>query len=687
MRTNAPEILAPAGTAESLAAAVRSGADAVYLGSKHFNARRSAQNFTGEELRHAVAYCHERGVRVYLTLNTIIFEDEIEALYAALREACEAGVDAVLVQDLAAAALVREAAPSLALHASTQMSIHNLDGAKALEALGFSRVVLAREMSRKEIAEVTAKTSLAAEVFVHGALCMSVSGQCTLSSIIGGRSGNRGLCAQPCRLPFAYGKNEYSLSLRDNSLLAHVRELQELGVASLKIEGRMKRPEYVAAAVTACRQALAGETPDYAALEAVFSRSGFTDGYYTGKLGAPMFGVRQKEDVVSAVPVLKKLAGLYKDERQAVFLNAKLSVLQNKPASLMLSDMDGNTAQVFGAAPQEALTAPTTAEKAAASLQKTGGTPYRIDGLQTEIDEGLMLPASELNALRRSALQQISAMRSTVQPHPFRPAAAPEFPPHRPSALPQLRVRVGRAQQFSEELAGEADLLILPASEWEQADKHFVAAYAKKIWIEIPRILFGNPDAVALVLQDAYAMGIRNAVVGNLGGLELAKNAGFTLHGDYSLNIANARALWEYEKLGLRDATVSFELSATRLRKMGGTTARGILAYGYLPLMALRNCPAAVAQGCASCGRSFPQLTDRLGNRFFLDCQYRVASLYNCVPLELADRMGEFPAMDFFTLYFTRESPAECVDILRRYRMRQSFAGEKTRGLYYREVL
>ena len=253
---NKLEILAPAGGFDSVIAAVRSGADAVYLGETVFSARASAHNFDEQALKEAVAYCHIHGVKVYVTLNTIVFDEEWEALRKAIIVAAEADADALIVQNLGVARLARQLAPDLALHASTQMSVHTAAGVRALYELGFKRVVLAREMSREEICEA-AKVPVELEVFVHGALCMSVSGQCYFSAMLGSRSGNRGACAQTCRLPFYIRqKGGCALSLKDNSLIPLLRDLQEIGVASAKIEGRMKRPEYVAAAVTACREQL-----------------------------------------------------------------------------------------------------------------------------------------------------------------------------------------------------------------------------------------------------------------------------------------------------------------------------------------------------------------------------------------------------------------------------------------------
>ena len=258
------EILAPCGGEDSLPAALNSGADAVYLGVTAFSARRNAKNFDLGALSDAVRLCHISGVKVYVTLNTLVFDDELTGLAAAAAGIEKSGADGVIVQDLGAAQVIHKAAPSLRLHASTQMTVTSAAGAEFARKHGFSRVVLAREMSFEEIEHVVKNVDIETEVFVHGALCVCVSGQCLMSAVYGGRSGNRGLCAQPCRLDFTYGDRHSVLSLKDLSIIEHLPELDRIGVTSAKIEGRMKRPEYVAAAVTACRNVLDGKKPDMA---------------------------------------------------------------------------------------------------------------------------------------------------------------------------------------------------------------------------------------------------------------------------------------------------------------------------------------------------------------------------------------------------------------------------------------
>ncbi|MDE6590891.1 MAG: U32 family peptidase, partial [Oscillospiraceae bacterium] len=294
------EILSPAGSPEALRAAVCAGADAVYLGFGQFNARRGARNFTQDEFAPAVSYCHLRGVKVYLTLNTLCSDRELPGAVDCAVQASKMGADAVLVQDMGLVRALRQAAPGLPLHASTQMTLHSLDGVKQAADLGITRAVLARELSRRDIAYICEHSPIEIEVFVHGALCMCYSGQCFLSSVIGGRSGNRGMCAQPCRLPYGWGNlaDGHPLSLKDMSLAGHLNELRDMGVASAKIEGRMKRPEYVYTVTKIYADALREgrePTPDeLRQLEQAFSRQGFTDGYYMGQKGPDMFGVREE---------------------------------------------------------------------------------------------------------------------------------------------------------------------------------------------------------------------------------------------------------------------------------------------------------------------------------------------------------------------------------------------------------
>ncbi len=686
------EILAPAGGRPQLEAAVRSGAQAVYLGVQGFNARQNAANFDGPGLRDAVSYCHSRDVKVYVTVNTLVTDSEMKDLAQTAGIIWESGADGVILQDLAAARVFRELYPDMPRHASTQMTVHNLAGAKALEEEGFSRVVLARELSLKEIEIIAAGTDLEIEVFVHGALCMCVSGACYLSSILGERSGNRGLCAQPCRLDFRSGDREYALSLKDLSLVPHLEELRQAGVTSLKIEGRMKRPEYVGAAVTACREALAGEYPDMDALQAVFSRSGFTDGYFTGKRNLSMFGYRRKEDVMAASPkLLKEMEGLYRKEYPGVALDFALWIRKGEPVRLEAGD-GIRTVTVEGEIPQDALNRPTDKELANRSLMKTGDTPFFVRDIQLEIEPGLMVPVSELNSLRRQALEDLMEARSRCVrvkgsdlaanlDAVLTPAAAFE-----PKGEIELRVRAETfAQALAQSLAGEVKgAIILPIKEILNHPAAF-EIWGENLIGELPPLFFPQEEPeIENILKSLKLQGLTQVQADNIGGIALGKKLGFRVHGGHGLNILNSLALEEYERLGLEDATLSFELSFPRIRQLGGSLSRGILVYGHLPLMRFRACPAQGPNGCGKCdGRPF--LKDRKDIDFPLLCSgKRFTSLLNPVPLDLGDR--DIPPVDFRTIYFTVENPGECKLIMERILRGEQTKGPRTGGLYFRDL-
>ncbi|MBQ5897642.1 MAG: U32 family peptidase, partial [Oscillospiraceae bacterium] len=479
------EILAPVGGKEQLIAAVRSGANAVYLGAKNFNARRNASNFEDFELPEIVSYCHARNVKVHVVLNTLVMDSEIPALMEEIKNVALSGADAFIVQDLAVAKLVREICPSMEMHASTQMTIHDLAGALEAQNLGFKRAVLSRELSLDEIKYISERTDIELEAFVHGALCMCMSGCCYLSSVLGGRSGNRGLCAQPCRLDFRFGEKNHALSLKDMSHIEHIRELASAGVCSFKIEGRMKRPEYVAAAVTACRAALNGEKPDIESLRAVFSRQGFTDGYFTGKRTPDMFGFRSHEDVTAADKVLKNLANLYKDEANLVPLKMELFISETAPSLLKVSD-GKNTVSVTGGICEKAMRAPTDKALAERYLSKTGGTPFFLSELEFSAEGEPIIAAGELNEMRRNALAQLSEIREKVLPHSVSDFEIPKFEKH---IAKNTAIRI-RAEKFEQVLfENDAEAIVLPLSEIEKHPEA-IEKFDEKLFAELPALVF-----------------------------------------------------------------------------------------------------------------------------------------------------------------------------------------------------
>ena len=697
------EILAPAGGFPSVEAAVRCGADAVYLGAKVLNARRNAANFDDLSLEETVKYCHERDVKVHLTLNTLMYDSEIRQAAEVIEQACRADVDAVIVQDMGVVSLLRAICPELPLHASTQMAVHNLEGALQMQEMGFQRVVLAREMSAGEIRRVVEGCSIETEIFVHGALCMCMSGQCYLSSMIGERSGNRGLCAQPCRLPHRVGApgkpagESYCLSLKDLSLIDRMEELRQLGVTSLKIEGRMKRPEYVAAAVSACVEARAGGHPDLERLRAVFSRSGFTDGYLTGKLGSHMFGIRQKEDVVSAQGVLGELASLYRREAQRVPVQFDFTLHSGQPAVLTCRDGRDNQIKVLGDVPQPAVNRPTDAASVEKSLMKTGSTPYLPEHITCHIEDGLAFPVSAVNAMRRDALEQLGEKRKILHHYRIRPLSEPVdvFPKLLMLRYPTLRVRFNSLDSVSQDMVDALEMVTLPLADVFNSFNNplLKEENRSKIVAEIPRAIYHNGPEIAKMLKDVYDFGIHKAVANNIGAVYMAKKQGFEVIGGWALNITNSIALQQYAELGVSQADVSFELSVSRIRALGDFMPYGAVTYGHLPLMITRNCPVRNAMGCAKCAKKFRTITDRKGVDFFVDCQNGCAQIFNGVPLYLADRAGEFQGISWQTLYFTKETPEEIRAVIDAYRrgLPREAAGltDKgfTRGLYYRNVL
>ena len=681
------EILAPAGGFDSVIAAVRSGADAVYVGEKSFSARASAKNFDADELRQAVRYCHIHGVKVYVTLNTMVFDNEFNALAEAVRIAAKADVDALIVQNMGVARLAQQIAPKLALHASTQMSVHTAAGVRALYEMGFKRVVLAREMSRREIIKA-AQIPVELEVFVHGALCMCVSGQCYFSAMLGSRSGNRGACAQTCRLPFSVNQHKggHALSLKDNSLIHYLDDLQSIGVASAKIEGRMKRPEYVAAAVRACvEQRDFGFVTDKTAeaLRGVFSRTGFTDGYYTGKRGQQMFGTRTRDDVVSADEKLyTAIRQTYKDEIKNIALCGAFTAKLNERATLSVTDGQNRVTVQTEMTAEPAQKRSLDAETCRAQLSKTGGTAYRFDELNIHIENGISLPVSALNVLRREALGQLDELRAVVHHYTINEITIETPTPYRPNQK-TLRARVPKTKIGT----GFKDcaLVFVPLfSDTRELERLLGEGYS--VGVEVPRGMFDREEQIARQLERVKALGISHVLCHNIGALYQAKQLGMTLHGGFGLNLCNTYDLLWAEEYGLADTELSMEMKLTQMNALGGNIERGFVSYGYLPLMICRNCPAkSVGLDCKSC-KNRSKMTDRKGKTFFLRCDGNCTEVLNCVPVFIADEEISKTSTSFNTLRFTVENYVENVKNSKEFNDFSMLKQNSTRGLYRRGV-
>lgn len=682
------EILAPAGGYDSVIAAVRSGADAVYAGGKSFSARASAQNFDFEQLCSAVEYCHIHGVKFYLTINTIVFDDEFKQLKQAIIEAAKADVDALIVQNMGVARLAQRIAPDLALHASTQMSVHTASGVKALYEQGFKRVVLAREMSRDEIKKA-AEIPVELEVFVHGALCMCVSGQCYFSAMLGSRSGNRGACAQTCRLPFTVsgGKGKYALSLKDNSIIPYLNELEEIGVASAKIEGRMKRPEYVSAAVTACREQrdlgfVTDETAEL--LRAVFSRTGFTDGYYTGKIGRGMFGTRTKDDVVSAdEKLLSKIRAKYKNEAQNIAVTAEFTAhLGERPVLKMTEGIHTaeSTADVIC---EQAKNVALSAEKCFTQLKKTGSTAYSVGDIKLTLDDNISLPVSALNAMRRECTDELDRLRKNVHNYQISDVdISGDFTPYNQSeSLTRASVRGTKISPAFK----DCELVFVPLfSDIRETQRLKNEGY--NVAVEVPRGMFDREKQIEARLQRVKEIGVTDALCHNIGALHTAKNLGFTLHGGYGLNLVNTYDLLWAEEYGIKDVELSFELTFNRINRLGGNIKRGIITYGNLPLMLCRSCPVkGDGISCKSC-KNQSKMTDRKGKSFYLKCDGNCTEVLNCVPLYIAPQEFRTLSTNFNILRFTVENYVENVERIPDFNRISMLNDKFTRGLYKRGV-
>lgn len=681
-----PEILAPAGNAQMLSAAVLSGADAVYLGLTGFNARRGAGNFTPEELRDAVCFCHARGVKVHVTLNTLVYGPELAGLADAVRAVAEAGADAVISDDLAVAQLVRHMAPGLHLHGSTQMSVHTPEGARQLAAMGYDRVILARELSLEEIKAVCDASPIEVEVFIHGAMCLSVSGQCMMSAFLGGRSGNRGACAGPCRLPFDATPNlrpgqpgrASHLSLKDMDLIPYLPQLRQAGVASVKIEGRLRTPEYAAAAVAACRAARAGEPYDETLLRDIFSRSGFTDGYLTGKNDRTMFGVRTELDAEKTRAATPKARELFRRELERV--PVKFSVgFEEEGVKLKATDDDGNTAIAYSqSTPQPAQKDPT--EAIGRALGKTGGTPFTVAELGMAGGSARFLPGSEWNEMRRTVLDQLLAKRSAPRPHPVTAYPLPVFAPHAVGQLPALAARFETAAQLPATAAERLLWLIFPLREAAKVP----AALRGKTLLELPRVAFGAAEAqTAAALAANRDQGFAGVVANNPAHLRLA--AGWAVYGGLGLNVTNPMAAARYAELGLRGMLTQPETALTAMRAIAPGVPTAALCYGHLPLMLTRACPLKNARDCAHCDGT-GALRDRKARDFPVRCSAPggagIRTVYNPVPLYMGDRLTELP-VDVAVAAFTIEAPERVAQILENLFARRAFDSEFTRGLYY----
>ena len=653
-----PELLAPAGNFECLVAAVNAGADAVYVGGKSFSARAYAGNFDLEEMSRAVAYCHLHSAKLYVTLNTLLYDNEIEDAVSFARSLYKIGVDALIVADLGLIRTLRVCLPDMELHASTQVSVHNLHGAEEIYSLGCSRVVLAREVSYADMRAVTEACSAEVEVFIHGALCVCHSGQCLFSSLVGGRSGNRGECAQPCRLPYNGGK--YPLSLTDLSLAGHVPELISSGVASLKIEGRMKSPEYVYTVTSIYRRLLdegrAATADENRVLLRAFSRDGFTDAYFRGHPEEKMTGVRSEADKAEsrALEVGEILP-------QRVPITAYVRLRLGEPALLTVTTKDlSRSRTVLGDIPEPARSAPLTKEAVAARIAKMGNTflSLEVEDIEVELDEGINLSPASLNALRRTAaasLEQTPRECEDIEiPKPSEKATRGGGKKHRTAIF----YRIGSYNKLGSEV-DYFDIVFLPLWLLDDGECRRVPN-----GIAMPPVIMENEiPTVRKMLKSAREQGVQYALVGNLGHLALVREYGFVPVADFRFNVMNSYARDAIAELGVGIPMLSPELTAREAAAIGGRE----IVYGRLPLMLTERCFMRDLYGCRSC--SEVGLTDRRGFEFPMVREFEHRNLiFNSAVTYVADKPEQLSLFESEHYIFTTESPSEISDVIDAYR-------------------
>lgn len=657
-----PELLAPAGDFECLIAAVRGGADAVYLGGKSFGARAYAKNFDMDELERAIAYCHLHGVRLYVAVNTLLFDGELSEAASFCAEIWKMGVDAIIIADLGLVSILKREIPEIELHASTQMSVHNVAGADLAYELGCSRVVLARELSRENIAATVERCRAEVEIFVHGALCVCHSGQCLFSSLVGGRSGNRGECAQPCRLPWG-GADKHPLSLCDLSLADHIREICDTGAASLKIEGRMKSPEYVYT-VTSTYRLLLDEYREASAeenrhLARAFSRGGFTDGYFVGELyKRKMTGIRSDADKEQSRLME---GGSFTPDK--VRVKADAEILRSKPASLTLTDSRGRQVTVFGDTPSEAINAPLTEESVCARICKMGGTFLELcrEDVRVTLDEGLNLSPAAINSLRReavAALERLSYEGRRGAPISVSPVKAPAPPPVRTALFFDPKV-----YESAIKTGGVSDyfnICFLPL--WRMDE---ISAPGEDFGIYIPPVIPEDEwTEVDDMIGRATALGAKYALIGNLSHLSIAKAHGLVPIGDFRLNITNTHTAALWHTLGIDYLIASAEVGLGAARDVGGA-----IVHGRIPLMLTERCFIKENFGCDRCSRT--SLTDRKGVAFPMIREWRHRNIIlNSAVTYMADRAEELRRAHLGISHFilTDESVRDISSVISGYK-------------------
>lgn len=643
-----PQILAPAGDMDALVSAVIAGADAIYLGLDLFNARIRAKNFTLDNVGEAIRLCHAHGVRVYVTLNIAIYDKEINSVLAYVDRLWVLGVDALIVSDLGIASLIRENYPNFEIHASTQCSAHSLSGVEFLnEKMGARQVVLARELPENEIKYISSKSKARTEIFVHGAHCMSFSGQCLMSYAMGGRSGNRGECAQPCRLPYKInGKSGYPLSLKDMSLSGHIDSIISSGVDTLKIEGRMKSADYVGGTVSVWRRLIdegrnATKT-EKSTLEGLFSRQGFTDGYFTGKMNSSMLGIRSEENKETT-----RGLQIEKRELKKVEIQLQGSFILGKKAEITLI-WGEKSVTVYGDTVEMAINAPTSREDIIKSLSKLGQTPFVLGSAEIEKSENIMVRVSTLNALRREAIEKL-----------FDTGRTPKNSSYTPKKQTQVGTKFKSAMfAYESQIPDNCDYFDII---YVYIDRYFGDKRVNGVCIP-PIVLDSEWGTVKEKLIMARENGIEYALATNVGQIKPLLELGFKVNADFRFNVFNEPCVRFLREQGIESVMLSPELTLPQINDLKGNS---VIAYGKIPVMTTFKCMLKDTFGCDKC-KGYIQ--DRQSASFYAEGIFGHRSvIYNSVPIYMADRLSMLKNHSLHFI-FTSEARQECYDVIEAYK-------------------
>ncbi|MCO8194677.1 U32 family peptidase [Anaerofustis sp. NSJ-163] len=682
---NEIEILAPAGNFENLKTAVLSGADSVYFGLGNFNARRNAKNFsTFEEVKEAVDFCHLRGKKAHVTLNTLVYDNEIEKLIEEVEMINKAGFDAIIVQDLGVINILKQIS-HVPLHASTQLSVHNVSDAKKLKEMGFDRVVLSRELSLVEIQRILDEVDVEVEIFMHGALCMSVSGQCYFSSALGERSGNRGLCAGVCRLPFYVNdKNRYNLSLKDACYIDYIDTFAKMGIASLKIEGRMKSNEYVKSVVCAVKDKVEKGYYNKKQLENVFSRSGFTDGYITGKRN-DMFGIRSEEDKSYTKQISEEIKNMDIEEEK-VKVNVTYDFSLGEKAYVKVTDEEGVSVEQFGPIIEQAKNKPTLKENIEKNLSKFGESIYYVDKMDGNTDDNIFIPVSAINEMRRNAIKEMDSIRLN------------RFKTYDIDTLTKINKKdivrehkniavLSNINLLTNKVLNYFDIIFVPLFQVKNISKDVIEKYSEKLGVEIPRIYFDREDNIESMLDTVEEIGINKALSHTIGKIYLADEKGFDVYSGFGSNITNSYSIDILEKNinNLKNITLSFENTVNNINKIKTNTPLSVIVYGYLPLMTVRNCPVNEEVGCKNCNKN-KSLTDRMGKKFKVKCNGQTSEIFNTYPVCIFDKLDKLKDNIDRVFLFTNENSKEVDIVIDKYLKKERLA-ESTKGCYFRKLL